>query len=1152
MSFVHLHLHTEYSLLDGCCRIDRLMQAVKDRGQTAVAITDHGVMYGAVDFYKAAKKQGIKPIIGCEVYVAPRSRSDKQKGIDSEYYHLVLLSESNEGYQNLIKLVSLGFTEGFYSKPRVDIELLKKYSKGLIALSACLAGEIPRALTKNDYDKALEAANRYQDIFGKNNFFLELQDHGIAEQQRINPLIVKLSKQTGIPLVATNDVHYIEKDDSEMHKVLLCVQTGSKVGEENALEFKTQEFYLKSEQEMSEIFRFASEAIENTAKIADRCNVEFEFGKIKLPYFDIGEKDHFEYFKEECYKGLYKNYPENERAQAIKRLEYELGVINKMGYVDYYLIVADFVNYAKTHGISVGPGRGSGAGSIAAYCIGITGIDPIKFNLIFERFLNPERVSMPDFDIDFCYVNRQKVIDYVIEKYGSDHVAQIVTFGTMAARAAIRDVGRAMDIPYNVCDKIAKLIPQAAGMSLERAFDASTELKALYNEDLQVKKLIDMAKKVEGMPRHASTHAAGVVISDKPVSEYVPLSINDESVVTQYTMTALDELGLLKMDFLGLRNLTVIADTEEKINRYDSDFKIENIPMNDKKTFAMISKGLTDGVFQFESDGMKSVLTRFSPESIEDLTAILSLYRPGPMDSIPKYIENRHNPNKVKYKTPLLKPILDVTYGCIVYQEQVMQIFRTLAGYSLGRADIVRRAMSKKKHDVMEKERTAFVFGETDKDGNIVCEGAIRRGIPQSVAEEIFDEMSAFSSYAFNKSHAAAYSVVAYQTAYLKCNYPKEYLSSLFTSVLDNSEKVSLYTAECKRMGIKVLPPSVNESFEDFTPVDKGIRFGLLAIKNLGRGIIEHLITERQKNGKYKSFYDFCYRNVGRELNRRAVEGLIKSGALDSLGANRRQMIFNIDKVLSVIENEKRFGGEFQLDLFSIGTQDTEKGEFELDYVDELPKMELLLMEKESTGLYLSGHPMEYYEDFAKNAKYIQIRRLLDGKIADKSRVSVVGVIDNVKIKQGKNNTVRAYATVEDISGSINTVAFGNTYTKYRELLSNGNIVILSGEVNYREDKEPEITCNFLSAVPESAKKEPKPKKANVGLYLRLESIESEIFGEVKKILSENKGKYEVFVRSIDSGKMHKLSEKYNTNASEKCIKSLEILLNRENIVLVS
>ena len=751
MVFTHLHVHTEYSLLDGCCRIKPLIDRAAALGQTSLAITDHGVMYGVIDFYKYALQKGVKPIIGCEVYVAPKSRFEKQKGPMGSYSHLVLLCENNLGYSNLIKLVSAGFTEGFYSKPRIDRELLEKYHEGIICLSACLAGEIPKYLMAGDYEKAKETALWYKNTFGGGNFFLEIQDHGISEQQKVNLGLKQISRETGIPLVATNDVHYIEKEHNRMQRILICIQTGNTVSEENPLEFKTNEFYLKTEDEMKEVFPNDLEALENSSKIAERCNVEFEFGKIKLPKFDIGDRDHFEYFKEKCENGMRRIYGDNPPSEVKERLDYELEIINKMGYVDYYLIVADFVNYAKSNGIPVGPGRGSGAASLAAYCIGITGIDPLKYNLFFERFLNPERVSMPDFDIDFCFVNRQKVIDYVISKYGADRVSQIVTFGTLAARAAVRDTGRAMDIPYALCDKIAKLIPYSQGMTIERALESSRELKGLYETDTQVKELLDMAKSLEGMPRHASTHAAGVVISDRPVAEYVPLAVNDEATVTQFTMTSLEELGLLKMDFLGLRNLTIIDETQKFIRRNNPDFDIETVPLNDKETYTLMGKGLTDGVFQFESDGMKSVLRQFGPTSIEDLTAILSLYRPGPMDSIPKYIHNRHNPQDITYLTPLLKPILDVTYGCIVYQEQVMQVFRALAGYSFGRADIVRRAMAKKKRDVMLREKEFFLNGEKDEKGNVLCEGAINRGVPKEAAERIFEDMSSFSSYAFNK-----------------------------------------------------------------------------------------------------------------------------------------------------------------------------------------------------------------------------------------------------------------------------------------------------------------------------------------------------------------------------------------------------------------
>ena len=1143
MSFTHLHLHTEYSLLDGCCRINKLLDAVKKKGQTAVAITDHGVMYGAIDFYKAAKQKGIKPIIGCEVYVAPTSRFDKQRQEGGNYSHLVLLCENNEGYQNLIKLVSAGFTDGFYTRPRVDRELLEKHHNGLIALSACLAGEIPRAIMNGDYQKALDTALWYKNVFGENNYFLEIQDHGIKEQITVNSYIQKLSRDTGIPLVATNDVHYIEKDDSFMHKVLLCVQTGSKIGDKNNLEFQTEEFYLKTEDEMRAVFPNIPDAISNTQKIADRCNVEFEFGKIKLPFFDTNGEDHYEYFRKRCYDGLYKNYGANPSKDVIDRLEYELSVINKMGYVDYYLIVWDFINYAKTHNIPVGPGRGSGAGSLAAYCIGITGIDPIKYNLLFERFLNPERVSMPDFDVDFCYVNRQKVIDYVIEKYGADHVAQIVTFGTMAARAAVRDVGRAMDIPYSDCDKTAKLIPQSAGMTLERALEGSKELKNLYDGNPVIKDLIDMAIKLEGMPRHASTHAAGVVISDRPVSDYVPLATNDESVVTQYTMTALDELGLLKMDFLGLRNLTVIEDAQKDIRKTNPDFDIENIPLDDAATFKMMGEGFTDGVFQFESDGMKNVMRKFKPETLEDLIAIISLYRPGPMDSIPRYIKNRHNPKEIKYDTKLLEPILNVTYGCIVYQEQVMQIFRSLAGYSLGRADIVRRAMSKKKHDVLARERTAFIYGEKDENGNVVCDGAVNRGVSEAVAEKLFDEISAFSSYAFNKSHAAAYALVSYRTAYLKCHYPTEYFAALLTSVLDSAGKIAQYTAECKRMGIRILPPHVNESFENFTSNGKNIRFGLLAVRNLGSNLITQLTTER-KNGKYTSMYDFCSRNSSRNFNRRALEGLIKSGAMDGLEDNRRKMLYNIDKVLSVIDETQRFSSENQLDLFGDSKEDIK---FELTHIDEMPRQELLSMEKAATGMYLSGHPMNSYRAFAKSARFIPIGDINAKKVTDGRRVSVVGVLGDIKLKQLKNKNTIAYTTIEDTTGIIDVIVFSSAIESYRSIMTEGNIVVINGKVSEREDRDAELVCESVEIVPESAQNTVQ----EVIVHVRIPSFNSPEFKKMCDILAKYKGESSVVVFCEDTSNNFNAPDRLKVDPSDSLIQDLEQNLGKNNVKLV-
>ncbi|MBE6727933.1 MAG: DNA polymerase III subunit alpha [Ruminococcaceae bacterium] len=1146
MDFAHLHLHTEYSLLDGCCRISNLLDAAVKRGQKSVAITDHGVMYGAVEFYKVAKQKGIHPVIGCEVYVAPRSRFDKQKVLDGNYSHLVLLCENNEGYQNLIKMVSLSFTEGFYSKPRVDRELLEKYHGGLIALSACLAGEIPKALLNGDIETAEQTALWYKNVFGENNYFLEIQNHRLPEQQRINPLIKRLSSKLNIGLVATNDVHYIEPEDYLMHKVLLCVQTGTKINEENPIEFKTNEFYMKTAEEMAELFPDVPSALENTVKIAERCKVEFEFGNIKLPFFDTGGVDHNEYFRKKCYDGAVRIYGENLPQQVKERLDYELSVIGKMGYTDYYLIVWDFVNYAKQNGIPVGPGRGSGAGSLAAYCIGITGIDPLKYNLLFERFLNPERVSMPDFDIDFCFVNRQKVIDYVTEKYGSNHVAQIVTFGTMAARGAIRDVGRAMDIPYNICDRTAKLIPQAIGVTIDSALNTSKEFKNLYESDTQIKDLVDMARKLEGMPRHASTHAAGVVISDKPVSEYVPLSVNDEAVVTQYTMTQLEELGLLKMDFLGLRNLTVIEDAQKAIRLKEPQFDIEKISMSDEETFRMMGKGLTDGVFQFESDGMKNVLRQFGPESLEDLIAIISLYRPGPMDSIPKYIHNRHHPQDVSYATPLLKPILEVTYGCIVYQEQVMQVFRSLAGYSFGRADVVRRAMAKKKHAVMQKERNAFIHGETDENGNILCEGCIRRGVSVEVAEKIFDEMSAFSSYAFNKSHAAAYALVSYRTAYLKCHYPAEYFAALLTSVLDNANKVSLYTAECKRMNIAVLPPSVNESGENFTAVSGGIRYGLLGIRNIGRNLIEKIISERVLSGAFSDIYDFCLRNCGRELNRRALESLIKSGAMDNLAANRRQMIYHIDKIMNAAENESRLISNGQLDIFgSMG----ERSAPILESMPEMPYAQLLAFEKEATGLYLSGHPMDEYVSLYRNSGITKCIDINTKKLLDGRRVVVAGVLSAVNVRQLKNKNIMVSTSVSDISGEVGVIIFADAYSRFRPLLFDGNIVLITGKISEREETESEIICEKIEEitnVPTS-----NPKKIQPGLYIRVPSISSDEFEKVKGCLKKYHGSTGVTLISLDTNKRFSAPDSLKCNPCDELLLDLGLILGEENVKFV-
>jgi DNA polymerase-3 subunit alpha len=977
-SFTHLHVHTEFSLLDGACRLGRLAERAKELGMESLAITDHGVMYGAIDFYKQCKKHGIKPIIGCEVYVAPRTRHDKQHKVDSSPYHLVLLCKNEQGYRNLIKLVSHGFVEGFYSKPRVDRELLEKYHEGLICLSACLAGEVPRSLLANDFERAKEVSLYYYNLFGKGHYYIEIQNHGIDEQLQILPLLKRLSDETGIPLAATNDTHYVNREDAKAQEVLVCIQTNRTLAEGSGMEFATEEFYLKSGDEMLAAFgAYANEygcPIENTNKIAAMCELEFTFGETKLPHFTAPSGEENEaYFRALCYAGIKARYGESPGPAVLERLEYELSVIGKMGYTDYFLIVHDFIAYARGKGIPVGPGRGSGAGSIAAYLSGITGIDPLRYGLLFERFLNPERISMPDFDIDFCYERRQEVIDYVVEKYGADHVAQIITFGTLAARGSIRDVGRVLGMSYQSVDVIAKLIPFEPGMTIKRAREISRDLTALYESDPQAKTLLDMAQSLEGISRHASTHAAGVVITREPVDAYVPLQKNDASIVTQFPMGTLEELGLLKMDFLGLRTLTVISDAEKAIRLREPDFSIENVPLNDPGVFDMLSRGHTEGVFQFESSGMKNVLTQLKPDHFEDLIAVISLYRPGPMESIPTYIKCRHNPAAVTYKTPLLIPILKVTYGCIVYQEQVMQIFRELAGYSYGRADLVRRAMSKKKHDVMQRERVDFV------------KGCVANGVPERIADEIFDEMGSFASYAFNKSHAAAYALVAYQTAYLKAHYRREYMAALLTSVLDFTEKVIEYIAEARKLGIEVLPPDVNESGSGFTVVGGSIRFGLLAVKNLGRGFIAGLLQEREK-GPFEGLLDFLERMAGKELNRRVIENLIKCGALDCFGHRRSQMVMGYEKLLEDVEARKAANLSGQLDFFGgFGGVPAIKSGYALPDIEEYPLMKRLADEKETTGLYISGHPAAAFDTLAKRLKLDQIARLHETG-ADSSR----------------------------------------------------------------------------------------------------------------------------------------------------------------------
>ena len=1095
MAFTHLHVHSEYSLLDGACRVPELVARAKELGQESLALTDHGVMYGAVAFYKACRKAGIRPILGCEAYIAAGSRHDKAGVLANERHHLVLLCENNEGYENLMKLVSLSFTEGFYRKPRMDRELLRKHAKGLIALSGCLAGDVPSALLNGDYEKAKACALEYLEIFGEGNFFLELQDHQMPEEARIRPQLLRLSRETGIPLVCTNDCHYLKKEDARTQKILLCIQTNHTLKEETGMDLRTEEFYLKSEDEMRALFADVPEALENTQRIAQRCHVELEFGVTKLPHFSIpadnpyglSESDpHAAYLRAMAEQGLLERYGEDVPAEYRERLDYELSVVDDMGYTDYYLIVHDFVAYAKRRGIPVGPGRGSGAGSIAAYCVGITDVDPMKYDLLFERFLNPERVSMPDFDIDFCYERRGEVIDYVIGKYGADHVAQIVTFGTLAAKQAVRDVGRVLEIPFSKVDSVNRLIPWRLSHDLAKAVEITRELKDLYEKDPDIRELIDNALKIQGMPRHTSTHAAGVVITADPVDAYVPLAVKDGTTVTQYTMTELEELGLLKMDFLGLRTLTVIHDCEELIRREDPSFSVRDIPEDDPDTFRMLGKGETEGVFQFESSGLKSVMIRFQPEKLEDLIAITSLYRPGPMDSIPTYIRNRHDPSRVTYATPELKDILDVTYGCMVYQEQVMQVCRKLAGYSYGHADIVRRAMSKKKQKVMEEERVSFV------------EGCRTNGIAEDAANEIFDEMISFASYAFNKSHAAAYATLAYQTAWLKCHYPAQFLACQITSVLDWTDKVTEYIAECRRLGIAVIPPHVNTSEARFTISDGSVVFGLLAVKGLGRNYIADLVAERERSGPYTSFYSFLKRTHGKTFNRKAVESLIKCGALDGLDLNRRQMITTLPEALAGLDNDRRRNVEGQLGLFDVMDPDSVQEEgITVPDLPEFDPLDKLAFEKETTGLYLSGHPMQRYAAQAEALGCAPLFELLatteDGtsKYRDGDTVNVLIMLSEIRIRLTKNNTTMATVLAEDLTGGMELTVFPKTYSEFSPLLRDGAVLLVRARVVAEDEERPRLVAMHLQECPAEQTAAPvqAPKKEHKvnGLFLRFD-----------------------------------------------------------------
>ena len=1068
MSFAHLHVHTEYSLLDGSNKIKEYVARVKELGMNSAAITDHGVMYGVIDFYREARKQGINPILGCEVYVAPNSRFDREvTGGDDRYYHLVLLAENNEGYENLTKIVSKGFVEGYYYKPRVDKELLRTYHKGIIALSACLAGEVPRYLTKGMYEEAKDRALEYQEIFGKGNYFLELQDHGIPDQQLVNQQLMKLSQETGIELVATNDVHYTYADDAKAHDILLCIQTGKKLSDENRMRYEGGQYYVKSEEEMAALFPYARQALENTQKIADRCSVEIEFGVTKLPKYDVPEGyTSWEYLQKLCYEGLDQRY--RTPSQELKdRLAYELDTIRHMGYVDYFLIVWDFIKYAKDHGIAVGPGRGSAAGSIVSYCLGITTIDPIHYQLLFERFLNPERVSMPDIDVDFCYERRQEVIDYVTRKYGKDCVAQIVTFGTLAARGVIRDVGRVMDLPYAYVDSIAKMIPQGLGITIDKALQMNPELRKLYESDETVTHLIDMAKRLEGLPRHCSMHAAGVVICQKPVEEYVPLSrAADGTITTQFIMTTLEELGLLKMDFLGLRTLTVIQNAVQLARKKQPDLQIDKIDYNDKAVLDYIGTGKTEGIFQLESGGMKNFMKELQPHSLEDVIAGISLYRPGPMDFIPQYIRGKNDRSSITYDCPQLEPILAPTYGCIVYQEQVMQIVRDLAGYTLGRSDLLRRAMSKKKAAVMEKERNTFVYGDEETG----VPGCIKNGIDEQTANKIYDEMIDFAKYAFNKSHAAAYAVVSYQTAWLKYYYPVEYMAALMTSVIDNPTKVAEYIYVCRQMGIRILPPDINKGEADFSVDGGDIRYGLAAIKSIGRPVIRAIVNDRKELGEFRNLEDFITRISSRELmNKRLVENLIKAGALDVLGGTRKQFMSIYIQIVDHMQQEKKNSMVGQMSLFDVVSEE-QKEEFQIRMPDvgEYTKENLLGFEKEVLGVYVSGHPLEPYEEewrkviSATTADFQVDPEVGYTKVRDGAREIIGGIIAEKTVKHTKTNQMMAFLTVEDLFGTVEVVVFPRDYEKYRQYLEEDNKIFVKGRVSEEDDKASKLICEKI------------------------------------------------------------------------------------------
>ncbi|SFP54889.1 DNA polymerase III catalytic subunit, DnaE type [Oscillibacter sp. PC13] len=1160
MSFVHLHVHTEYSLLDGACRIKDLPRSVKEMGQTACAITDHGVMYGVIDFYRACRAEGVKPIIGCEVYVTPqgRTRFDKIHEFDAESRHLVLLCENEEGYRNLSYLVSMAWTEGFYIRPRIDQALLRKHSRGLIALSACLAGEIPRRLRNGEYENAKQYALEMAELFGPDRFYLEIQDHGIRDQAVVNQGILRIHRETGIPMVCTNDAHYLRKEDAEAHDVLLCIQTGKTLDDENRMRYEPRNFYLRSEAEMAALFGEFEGAVENTAKIAEMCNLDFTFGKYHLPEFQLPPGyDSFSYLKKLCDDGYRERYGEDNQYRS--QLEYEQNMIEKMGFTDYFLIVSDFVRYAKGAGIPVGPGRGSAAGSMVSYCLHITDIDPMQYSLYFERFLNPERVSMPDIDMDFGDTRRGEVVDYVRRKYGDDHVAQIVTFGTMAARGVIRDVGRVMNIPYAQVDQIAKQVPNTLHITLEDALRLSKPLRELYETDQQVKALIDTARALEGMPRHASTHAAGVVITKQPVYEYVPLAKNDDAVVCQYVMTTLEELGLLKMDFLGLRNLTVLDDAVKMVQERQPDFRLEEIPEDDRETFEMISRGQTSGVFQMESTGMTGVCVGLKPQNIEDITAIIALYRPGPMDSIPRFIACKQDPSKIKYKHPALQPILSITYGCIVYQEQVIQIFQQLGGYSLGQADMVRRAISKKKAAQIQKEKDAFIHGDKERD----ITGCIANGIPETTAEAIYQEIYDFANYAFNKAHAVSYAVVAYQTAYFKCHFTKEYMAALLTSVLDNSEKVSGYISECKDCGIALLPPDINRSEDRFTVEENGIRFGLVAIKNIGRGFIQAVMRERESR-PFATLHDFCERMAGSDINKRAVENLIRAGAFDATGARRSQLLQVYESIMDSAAGSLRQNLEGQLDFFSMAVENgiisSAVKDIPLPDIPEFTPQQLMTMEKETTGLYLSGHPMDAYRDAVRRLGAPSIGAILGDfaqeggptRFADDQRITIAGVVTSSKTKTTKNNSLMAYVVVEDDTAAMELLCFSRVLDTCGAYLRENQAVVVKGRLSVRDEKAPQILCDSVyplsneegSPAPAATRGE-KELPGGV-LYLKFPSLEHPSVRHMKLVFQMFPGTTPVKMVMADTRKVYGSSVLLH----QALVAEAQEILGPENVVV--